>query len=119
MNKKFIGLIVKIFLVPVMIALSACSSPASASSGQQNLPTQPVLAVTTTPRNPAVTVKDQEYDGTTVIVADVFSLGPGWMVIHSQADGSLGPAIGMSHVNSGDNINVAVKIDPAQATAVM
>ncbi len=119
MNKKSINLVVKIFLVPFMVALSACSSLASASSGQEKVPTQPVLGVTTTPRNPAVTVKDQEYDGTTVIVADVFSQGPGWMVIHSQVNGSVGPAIGMTHVNSGDNTNVAVKIDPSQATAVM
>ncbi len=119
MNKITISLILKIFLVPFMIALSACSSLASASSGQDKLPTQAVIDVTATPRTPAVTVKDQEYDGTTVIVADVFSPGPGWMVIHSQVDGSVGPAIGMVHVNSGDNKNVAVKIDPTQTTAVM
>ncbi len=119
MNKKPTFQIVKILLVPLMIALSACSSLASASSGQEKPSPQPVLNVTATPRNPAVTVKDQEYDGTTVIVADVFSQGPGWMVIHSQVNGSVGPASGMTHVDSGDNQNVAVKIDPSQASPVL
>ncbi len=108
-----------LFVVPFLIALTACSSLANAASNQQTVPTQPVLAVTGTPGTSAVIVKDQEYDGTTVIVADVFSQGPGWMVIHSQVGGSLGPPIGYTHVDPGDNKNVAVKIDPTQATAVM
>lgn len=119
MNKKSGVSITKILVVPFLFALAACSSPANASSGPEKIPTQPVVEVTSTPRGTSVTVKDQEYDGTTVIVADVFSQGPGWMVIHNQVAGNLGPWIGYTHVNSGDNKNVAVKIDPAQTTAVM
>jgi len=119
MNKKSGISIIRILVLPFIFALAACSSPTNAPSGAEKIPTQPVVEVTNTPRSTAVIVKDQEYDGTTVIVADVFSQGPGWMVIHNQVDGNLGPWIGYTHVNSGDNKNVAVKIDPAQATAVM
>ncbi len=31
----------------------------------------------------------------------------------------MGPAIGETQLNTGDNKNIVVKIDPAQATAVM
>lgn len=102
-----------------MVVLTACSSFVNASSGQVKPPTQPAIIVTSASGNPSVTVKDQEYDGTTVIVADAFSQGPGWMVIHNQVNGSLGPAIGHTQINSGDNKNIAIKIDPAQASPVM
>jgi predicted lipoprotein with Yx(FWY)xxD motif len=108
-----------VLVVPFIIALTACSSLANAAGSQSTIPTQPVLEATDTPGNESVTVKDQEFDGTTVVVADVVSDGPGWMVIHSQVDGSVGPAIGEAHLNNGDNKNVAVSIDPAQATPVM
>jgi predicted lipoprotein with Yx(FWY)xxD motif len=119
MIKKSILPIVKIFVILFIIALSGCSSFANPSTSQGMIPTQPVLAVTGTRRIPSVTVKDQQYDGTTVIVADVYSQGPGWMVIHNKVNGALGPQIGHTHVNSGDNKNVAVKIDPSQATPLM
>jgi predicted lipoprotein with Yx(FWY)xxD motif len=106
-------------VIPFIIALTGCSSFANPSSVQGLVPPQPVLAVTGTPGSPSVTVKDQQYDGTTVVVADVYSQGPGWMVIHNQVNGALGPQIGHTHINSGDNKNVAVKIDPTQATTVM
>jgi predicted lipoprotein with Yx(FWY)xxD motif len=41
------------------------------------------------------------------------------MVIHSQVNGALGPAIGETQLNSGDNKNIVVQIDPAQASPVM
>jgi predicted lipoprotein with Yx(FWY)xxD motif len=119
MNKNAIKSTLKLFVIPIMIILTACSSFANASSGQVKPPTQPAMIVTSTSGSPSVKVKDQEYDGTTVIVPDAFSQGPGWIVIHNQVNGSLGPAIGYTHINSGDNKNIAIKIDPAQASPVM
>lgn len=68
---------------------------------------------------PSITVNDQQYDGTTVIIADVVSDGPGWIAIHRQDNGLVGPPIGFAPVKDGDNRNVAVKINPSQATQVM
>ena len=119
MDKKSIISVAKILVIPFLIALTACSPFVNASSSQEKIPTQGVLVATTISGNPSVTVKDQEYDGTTVIVADAFSQGPGWMVIHNQVDGVLGPPIGYTHIDNGDNKNIVVKIDPSQATPVM
>lgn len=109
MTKKSFIPIVKIFLIPFIITLTACNSLVNSASGQIKVPTQPILTVTDTPGSPVVTVKDQEYNGTSVIVADAFSQGPGWIVIHNQVDGNLGPAIGYTHINSGDNKNIKSK----------
>jgi predicted lipoprotein with Yx(FWY)xxD motif len=119
MNKKSIKLTITLLVIPFMIALTACSSLVNAANGLVKPSTQPVVVAATASGNPLVTVKDQEYDGTTVIVADVFSQGPGWIVIHNQVNGSLGPPIGYTQINSGDNKNIAVKIDPSQASPVM
>jgi len=119
MNKKFITLTLRLFAVSFMITLTACGGLVNGPSGQIKLSAQPVLTATTASGTPSVTVRDQEYDGTTVIVADAFSQGPGWMVIHNQVNGSLGPPIGYTQVNDGDNKKIAVKIDPTQATPVM
>lgn len=67
----------------------------------------------------AVVANDQSSDGSSVIVADVVSKGPGWIAIHNQQDGNLGPAIGHAQVNDGDNKDITVPIDPAQATPVL
>lgn len=119
MNKNTIKTTLKLFVIPFMVVMTACSSFVSASSGQAKLQIQPAITATSASENPSVTVKDQEFDGTTLIVADAFSHGPGWMVIHNQVNGALGLAIGYTHLNNGDNKNIAVKIDPAQATPVM
>ncbi len=66
-----------------------------------------------------VVANDQTYDGTNVVIAKVISKGPGWMAIHAQLDGHIGPVIGYTHLNDGENDNVTVKIDPKQATPVM
>lgn len=68
---------------------------------------------------PAVTVSDQEIEDGTVTVDQVISVGPGWMVIHADADGEPGPVIGYSPVISGTNSNVVVQIDVAKATEML
>jgi hypothetical protein len=62
---------------------------------------------------PAVTVSDQESDGTSVTIANVAAAVPGWIVIHIDADGRPGPVLGQSAVEVGDNSDVVVELDPA------
>jgi hypothetical protein len=66
-----------------------------------------------------VGVADQAIADGKVTVAKVFSEGPGWMVIHAQADGKPGPILGFSPVADGENSDVAVEIDTAGATETL
>ncbi len=66
-----------------------------------------------------VGVADQAIADSKVTVAKVFSDGPGWIVIHAQADGKPGPILGFSPVADGENAEVAVEIDTAGATETL
>jgi hypothetical protein len=68
---------------------------------------------------PSVTVNDQPLLDGTVIVANVVSNGPGWIVIHAQADGAPGPILGYSPVADGTNDNVLIEIDASGATGTL
>ncbi len=76
-------------------------------------------AVPVTGNNLSVVVNDQASDGSSVVVARVVSKGPGWIAIHNQQNGALGPAIGHAAVKDGENANVVVPLDKSQATPVM
>ena len=65
---------------------------------------------------PSVTVSDQPIEDGTVTVDEVVAAGPGWIVIHADADGSPGPVIGWSAVEEGTNEDVVVEIEEDQAT---
>lgn len=68
----------------------------------------------------AVAVEDQELsESGTVVVKEVLSAGPGWLVIHAQADGNPGPVLGAAPVNTGFNSDVTVEIDAAAATEIL
>jgi predicted lipoprotein with Yx(FWY)xxD motif len=117
MHKNVINSYSRLLVIPLMAILAACSPLMALSrGGNSQAPTQ---IVSSSSENPSVTVKDQETDGLSVIVADAVSQGPGWIAIHNQVNGNIGEAIGEAHLSNGDNKNVLVKIDPAQATAVM
>ena len=66
-----------------------------------------------------VGVADQAVADSKVTVAKVFSDGPGWIVIHAQADGKPGPIVGFSPVADGENTDVAVEIDTSGATETL
>jgi predicted lipoprotein with Yx(FWY)xxD motif len=109
-----------IFLLVFLLAACASSTPTAPP------PTMPPMSdVTATDSGsnsvvtPSVTVNDQASDGTSVTVADVVSAGPGWMVIHRQDSGGVGPPIGYTALKEGDNKDVVVKIDPGKATPEM
>jgi hypothetical protein len=68
---------------------------------------------------PAVTVVDQPIANGQVTVEQVISAGPGWIVIHAQADGKPGPILGYTQVNDGQNLDVVVDIDATNATQTL
>jgi plastocyanin len=68
---------------------------------------------------PSVSVADQKIADGQVIIAEVVSDGPGWLVIHAQADGKPGPILGYSPVANGTNSNVPVHLDLSAATTTL
>jgi len=68
---------------------------------------------------PSVTVNDQAVQDSTVTIAQVVSDGPGWIVIHADQNGAPGPVVGHAAVSDGENNNVVVTIDTAQATSTL
>lgn len=124
------------FLVGLLLLgallLSACQpapqapaeTPADAPPPAEPTPTTlasptPVEIPETGPVTPSVTASDQEIADNTVTVDEVVSEGAGWIVIHADSDGSPGPDIGHAAVEEGENTNVVVEIDAAQATETL
>ncbi len=68
---------------------------------------------------PSVTVADQDIVDDKVTIAEVVSDGPGWLVIHAQADGKPGPILGFSPVSDGASAAVMVAIDTSSATETL
>jgi plastocyanin len=61
--------------------------------------------------SPSVSVDNQGVVDARVVIAKVVSKGPGWLVVHLQADGKPGPVVGYSAVRDGVNLNVVVAVD--------
>src|SRR5690606_34669154 len=68
---------------------------------------------------PTVEVASQVVLDGTVTIANIYSEGPGWLVIHADGGGSPGPVIGYRALSSGASQNLEVGIDAAQATPVL
>lgn len=49
----------------------------------------------------------------------VLSVGPGFLVVHADADGAPGPVLGFTAVPDGLSTNVTVELDPAGLTPVL
>ena len=64
----------------IALVLAACSS----ASGSTTTTLTPTVTI-----NPIVTVVDQSVENGTVTIADVLSVGPGWIAI--QADNNMQP----------------------------
>jgi len=71
------------------------------------------------PEAPSVSVGDQAVANGAVTVARIVAFEPSWLVVHAAADGKPGPVIGHSAVNPGENTDVVVQIDAAQATSTL
>ena len=70
-------------------------------------------------QTPSVTVGDQAITDGMVTIESVFSSGPGWLVIHAQAEGRPGPVLGYSPLVDGENSSVVVEIDESGVTPVL
>lgn len=66
-----------------------------------------------------LTASDQETDGQTITVDQVSIEGtPGWIAVHSDADGAPGPVIGTASIAEGESSDVSVTLDePLNETA--
>jgi len=110
-------------LIALALLVAACGSVAEPAAVPTAVPTSPPMPTDTpvaeTMNTPSVTVADQEIAGSKVIIAEVVSNGPGWLVIHAQADGKPGSILGYSPVVDGTNADVMVEIDGAKATETL
>jgi heme/copper-type cytochrome/quinol oxidase subunit 2 len=65
---------------------------------------------------PSVSVDNQGVVDARVFITKVVSKGPGWLVVHTQADGKPGPVIGYSPVRDRVNLDVVVAVDTNRVT---
>jgi hypothetical protein len=112
-------------VVVFSVVLAACQ-PAAAPA--PTLAPSPVPTETSTPAptlaptpvvNPALSVSNQAIKSGHITIADVFSIGPGWVVIQAQSHSKPGAVIGHAAVKAGDNKKVVVKINAAKATTLV
>jgi plastocyanin len=115
-------------LVVVALLVAACGSTPEPTAlpavepTPQPAPTEAPVAeapVTRGTITPSVTVADQELVDGKVTIAEVVSDGPGWLVIHAQADGKPGPILGYAAVSDGANATLMVEIDASSATETL
>lgn len=102
-HTRFPRLLPAALLVPAVLLIAACQTMNTGGD----------------PSGPSVSVRDQSVAGGTVTVARVVSEGPGWLMIHAQANGGPGPILGNARVGDGTSRNVEVEIDLARATPVL
>ena len=69
-----------------------------------------------TSNTPAVEVQNQTVKNGSVTVMEVFSDGPGWVVVHADNSGQPGEILGQASVNGGINESVSVKVDESKVT---
>ncbi len=81
----------------------------------------PALAATaqTMMAAPGVVVADQKIVDGHVVIQRVTSDGPGWIMIHADANGAPGPVLGYAAVPAGTSSDVQVAIDVKLATPVL
>ena len=113
--------------VPVMVKgnMLAPAFNVTIQSTAMNTPTTEAgnLAMNTpsaSSMNLMVKVSDQALTGNTVMVDEVVSSGPGWIVIYTtDAYGQANQPIGHASVKGGDNKMVAVQVDPGKAQGTL
>lgn len=106
-------------LAVLILVLAACQTSTPTPTATESVEEQAVVVTEELKIAPSVTVSDQSIESGSVKVDQVTSDGPGWIVIHAQAEGKPGPIIGFSQVVDGENADVLVDIDPAKATETL
>ncbi|RPI33825.1 MAG: hypothetical protein EHM70_04855, partial [Chloroflexota bacterium] len=106
-------------ILVMSLLVAGCQRFLSPATPQVTLPIETAGVPSTGGDLPRVVVQDQPFDGSKVVVAEVFSNGPGWLAIHTQVDGGLGPPIAYAPLKDGLNSNVEVTVPADKATEVM
>jgi predicted lipoprotein with Yx(FWY)xxD motif/polyisoprenoid-binding protein YceI len=97
--------IVILFFIVFGLSITACQS-AAATTEQSPVNQSEVADI-----QPSVLVKDQELLDEKIVVAEANSDGPGWLVIHAQADGKPGPILGYSALSGGTHKDISIEIN--------
>ncbi|MFV1962835.1 MAG: hypothetical protein ACC658_13510 [Acidimicrobiia bacterium] len=119
-----------ILLAIFALVLAACTSAADpADETTDEATTTTVAAEPTTTEGdmaPAISPAElvfeaQESDGTSIVIASVTLPAPGFVAVHSNADGGPGPVIGNSELLPvGTSENVVITLDtPLEATDIV
>ena len=95
-------------LTLIVFALAACQSSTPNLSVTEIIEEEPVEQIEEVKVLPSVAVSDQSIESGSVTISKVTSDGPGWLVVHAQAEGKPGPILGFSQVENGENIDVLV-----------
>lgn len=111
-------------VAPVTSEMLASSAPATVEevAPAEEMPATEAAAeepAAPAPDTPRVSVADQAVVDGQVTVAEAFSKGPGWLVIHADREGKPGPVLGFSPVVNGLNQNVVVALDVAGVTETL
>jgi hypothetical protein len=98
------------------VAIAGC-----ADAGTDPTPTETTTQPPTTTAlpAPALSVDDQTTDGSQVIVAAVAIDGPGWLVIHPEADDggpNAGAVLGRRQLSPGTDTDVTIDLDSPAST---
>jgi hypothetical protein len=68
--------------------------------------------------SPGIRASDQSVTGGSIIVAEVVSEGPGWVVVRNSSNESAA-VVGYAHVDSGASRNVRVDVEPGINAAAL
>jgi len=112
-------ILVSSLAILALLAACAANSPGTNSSPAENaanLNTDAALDEPAEQTTPMVEVSDQDASSGSITVDQVAAADPGWIVIHTEADGAPGPIVGYAAVNAGKNSQVEVDIDLEAAT---
>ena len=104
------------YLLLSSLALFTLISAACSSATATPAPTAEPVVDEPEVSESSVIVEDQDASAGSVIIEDVHAAQAGWIVIHINQDGAPGPIVGFTPVKAGENHDVEVEIDLAQAT---
>lgn len=108
---------------PAAPAAEAAAEPAADENGSQDSADTPASAASEEQGDadalePAILVQGQDVIKGKVLVDQVVAQVDGWIVIHADDAGSIGPIIGQASLDAGvsDEISVAIDVDAATTT---
>ena len=80
----------------------------------------PTPTSTPEPPSPVIEVAEQLLtDDGRLLVQRVTTLAPGWLVVYADDEGRTGEILGYASVDTGENEEIVVELDPFQATPIL